>query len=187
MNNQNLGIIRIDSIHASQDTELEFRGLDLAGVGVLGEIIAEISGEHRSTAFAITASLFGTQRPVYYSYPLNAVSTDASFGATPSRPVNFARTGALRVMNIDGIWSFSTGSGTLVLTLEDGPIAHVDVNDPNALIGWLHVVKIATVTFDGTTIATALPRLWPQDAFSSADTDTNGSMQDELELVKETT
>lgn len=166
MNNQNLGIIRIDSIRASQATEVEFRGLDLAGVGVLGEIIEEISGD-RSTAFAITASLLATQRSVYYSYPLNAVSTDATFSATPSLRLNFARTGALRVVNIDGIWSFSTASGRLVLTLEDGPIAHVDVNEPNALIGWLHMIKIATVTFDGTTLATAPPRLWPPDAFSN--------------------
>lgn len=165
MNDQALEIIRIDSIRASQTSELQLHGLDPAGFGVFGEIIAEISGEHRSAAFAITATLFGTRQPVYYSYPLNAVSTDANFGATPSRRPNFATIGPLRVVNIDGIWRFSNSSGTLVLTLEDGLIANINIDDSNTLIGWLNMAKTAALTFNGTTLATAQPREWPDDAF----------------------
>lgn len=158
-------VVRMNTIRAAHVTELEFKGVDPVGHGVLGEVLMDLPVPERSTAFAIAASLFASQRPVYFSFSRNALSTDPTFGATPSLRPDFAVTGKLRVEHIDGIWRFPDHAGVLVLTLEDGPLVHFAVGDASAFIGWLHMTRINGVTFDGTRLATVEPRIWPAGAF----------------------
>jgi hypothetical protein len=162
---QSTDIVRISAIRAEQGTNLKFDGLDVAGVHVGGEIRDEIPEEHRTTAFAIAASLAATGQPLYYSRVNNAISTDATFAAAPTRHFNFKKSGSLPVVSMEGIWSFATNTGTLVLTFDDGPIETLDVNDPFAFIGWLHLNVVEELTFDGNTLATPELRTWELDDF----------------------
>ena len=150
-------VVRIATVRARQDNnEFHFEGLDPSGVGVLGEIPAS----NGALIFAIATSMFATGKPVYYSFKKNAISTDATFGATPSKQPDYAQKGAITVDSIDGIWPLSGTSGQLVLTLVTGPVVPVDVSEPNAFIGWLHMLKAGKVSFDGETIATEKPQEW---------------------------
>jgi hypothetical protein len=46
----------------------------------------------------------------------------------------------------------------LVLTLEDGPLVHVEIKSAAAIIGWLHMVDLEVLMFDGEKISIARPR-----------------------------
>lgn len=160
---QRLDVVRVAGLRARQTSQgFEHKGMDLQGFGILGEIVPE---ENRSTAFAIAAAMLSKGVPVYYSYKLRAISTDPTFGMTPSLAPNFAKTGPLRVVAIDGIWMFSTSVGHLVITLEDGPLAQIDVDDPSAFIGWLHMSDLDMLTLNERTLDTAPPRTWEQGSF----------------------
>ena len=159
-------IVCVAALRASQtDEEFEFKGLDPLGAGTLGEILTEIEPDNRGTVFAVAASMFAAGQPVYYSYGLNAISTDATFGATPSKVPNFQRTGALPVVSVDGIWMLRENSGTLIMTFESGAVVPFGVNEVGPFIGWLHLIGVDLVTFDGERLATAKLKTWEADDF----------------------
>jgi hypothetical protein len=141
-------IVRIAAIRARHDDEFHFEGLDPHGVGISGEI----KPPNPEMVFAIATSMFATGRSVYYSYDLDAISTDATFGNTPSTEPDFRE--KLYVINIDGVWMLGPPSGKLVMTLSDGTIVTKDVKESNVFIGWLNMLDVGDVRFDGETLFT---------------------------------
>lgn len=158
-NEQQLDVIRVTGLRVRQTGSdgFEHRGMDLQGYGIFGPIELH---EYSSVAFAIAASMLVTGVPVYYSNKLHAISTDATFGTTPSMVPDFSVTGPLPVMHIDGIWMLATNKGQLVLTLEGGPVVQFPIDDANAFIGWLHMTEIDMVTLHDGVLALVAPREW---------------------------
>lgn len=156
-------VIRIVGLRATQTThELKYKGMDVLGVELFGPI--EPPQNDPGTAFAVAASMLASGRSVYHSKELNAISTDPTFGATPSKRVNFDVTKAVDVESVDGIWLLPQKKGRLVLTLEDGSLADIEINEANAFIGWMSMAEIGGVTFDGTVLAFKRSK-WPADRY----------------------
>jgi len=82
----------------------------------------------------------------------------------PARPV-LLETGALAVVDVDGIWMLDANSGSLVLTLKDGPVVSFPVTDVKVFIGWLHTIGAGVVEFDGVKLTTVEPKKWPDGSF----------------------
>lgn len=125
----------------SYDVYLDFRGT--GGTTAGGEPL-RLSAD----AFAVVSTMLSLQKPVYYSKALNALSTDALFGAiTNDHPGEDSL-----VKDVELFWSIEEQRGALFLELATRSFVRFDVGSAGDLIAWALSVYTVEVIFDGSTL-----------------------------------
>jgi hypothetical protein len=100
--------------------------------------------EGPSGMFALVAAML-SQKRVYFSRARRILSTDPFFAAHAPATQDSKQA----VIDADALWDFRNRTGSLIVTLENGSISHVPIDDAALLAGWFLTCGEHVVEFDG--------------------------------------